>query len=491
VANADLTWALGQFRNEPRSRLRNYALARDYYEGRHRMAFATGQFQTTFGELFQAVSDNLCPAVVDSLVDRLEIIGFSSSSSSGPSSDPRAGEQAPPAEEDPVARAAWDFWRRNRMDVRAPEVHREALLTGDGFAIVWPDPNDANRAHVWPQYAHQMAVEYDADVAGQISRAAKLWRDQASKRLRLNLYFADRIEKYESRAEFQTLQPAKDTPPGSLVVDAWNNPGRDLRLVDRVDNVYGRVPVFHFPNKRIFTYGAGGELGVVYPLQDALNKFTCDMLVAGEFAAFPQRWVTGLEVGDIDEEGRPKRPPFNYGVDKLLYTESADSAFGNFQAADLKQFLEVLENFRAEIARVSGTPLHYLFITRGDFPSGEAMKSAEARFTKKLRDRQTWFGNVWEDLVAFALQIEGQELGESPLDAIWTNASPRSEKEIAETLLMKQKLGVTQRQIFKEMGYSDREIETMLAEQPEPEPAPPDPPAPVDVLPTATETETV
>jgi hypothetical protein len=72
----------------------------------------------------------------------------------------------------------------------------------------------------------------------------------------------------------------------------------------------------------------------------------------------------------------------------------------------LTQYVEVMENHRAEIARVSGTPLHYLFITRGDFPSGEAMKSAEARFTSKVEKLQGSWGNQWEDLLALCLRME-------------------------------------------------------------------------------------
>ena len=90
------------------------------------------------------------------------------------------------------------------------------------------------------------------------------------------------------------------------------------------------------------------------------------------------------------------------------------------------QYVEVQENLRAEIARVSGTPLHYLFITKGDYPSGEAMKSAEARFTRKVEQRQQALGNQWEDLFALAIARGLRREGRRRNFVVeWEEAAPR------------------------------------------------------------------
>jgi hypothetical protein len=91
------------------------------------------------------------------------------------------------------------------------------------------------------------------------------------------------------------------------------------------------------------------------------------------------------------------------------------------------------------------------------------MKSAEARFTKKLGDRQIAFGTNWTDVMTFALRIEGVE-APGPVEPLWVSASPRSELENVQVMLMKQKLGVSKRQLLKELGYDDALIEQMLAE---------------------------
>ena len=61
--------------------------------------------------------------------------------------------------------------------------------------------------------------------------AAKYWRN-ADKHIRLNLFYADRIEKYISKSESEgTLPDAIDFVADSLV-----------------PNPFGVVPVFHFAN---------------------------------------------------------------------------------------------------------------------------------------------------------------------------------------------------------------------------------------------------
>jgi hypothetical protein len=149
-----------------------------------------------------------------------------------------------------------------------------------------------------------------------------------------------------------------------------------------------------------------------------------------------------------------------------LWTVGNDKAkFGQFESGNLDQFLKVQDSFRSEIARVSGTPLHYLMLQTGDFPSGEAMKTAEARFLAKVRDRQTSFGGEWESAMALALQIEGSAETASQMFVQWADPAPASEKERLEALTIKQGLGVTETQLLTEAGYGAADIVRMQAER--------------------------
>lgn len=452
---ADLTWATEHAQD---CHAPHYRIYSNYYEGNHALAFATEKFRNTFGHVFREFAENLCAPVVDSLSDRLEVTGFRSSEASlkveevAPTSSQIEGMPSRPGRKkittvDEIGDACQEIWTKNKMDERSNEVHLESLKMGDAYVIVWP--NDDMEPEIWPNDAMQCRVEYDADNRRRVQRALKVWFDRDITRWRLNVYTPREIRKYQTRNTNASLP----TTEGS-----WQQ-------IDSVNNPYGRVPVFHFPCKKSRRYGIS-ELKSVVPLQNALNKSVLDMMIAMEFASFKQRWAIGLDL-EIDEEtGEPKDPlAKNYGIDRLLAFPDAETKVGQFDATDLGQFLEVQEKFWASASRVSGTPLHYFYITSGDFPSGEAMKSAEARFIKKITDRQVAFGNVWEEVLKFCLQIEGRQVSpETSIETHWVNAAPRSESELADTAVKKQAVGVSRSQNLRELGYTDEEIERMLEE---------------------------
>ena len=67
---------LSQLDAELRARAPEIELWERYYEGVHRLAFATSRFRQTFGNLFHEFSDNWMELIVDASVERLNIQGF-------------------------------------------------------------------------------------------------------------------------------------------------------------------------------------------------------------------------------------------------------------------------------------------------------------------------------------------------------------------------------------------------------------------------------
>lgn len=432
-----------------------YALFRAYYNGQHRLAFATEKFRNAFGNILQAFADNLTPVVIDAVADRLEVTEFQVEEVGGlefgaadAGSVAEAREERVRADLDKLVRRVW---RANRMDQRAGEVHQEALTLGDSYVIVWPSQVDGF-PRISPQRGDAMTVAYDREDPNLMLWAAKVWW-QEDKRVRLTLYYADSIEKWVTTEAHDRLPTdATAFQPAEVPGEPWPLP-----------NPFGRVPVFHFSNNSGIGQFGRSELHDVIPLQDGLNKSVLDLLVAMEFVALPQRFVTGLELEEDDLTGKPKIP-FRVGVDRLWQTSSPEARFGEFPGADLSSFVAVQKEFREEIARVTGTPLHY-FSLMTDPPSGVALRALEARFVKRVRDRQTSYGNVWEDVMAFSMLILGQR--DVRLSAVWVPAEVQDEKEKVETLLAKRDLGVSRRQALREAGYTDEQIAEMEAERQE------------------------
>lgn len=436
TAVSDIQWALDAFHAKSKS----YQYARNYYDGKHELAFASEKLSSTFGRLFKAFSDNLMPTVVETVKDRLKLDGFTIAGSK------RADGTVQPQSQPEID----EIWRRNRLLVRANQVHLDSLIEGDSYVIVWPNAKDDDFPTFYPNQAQSVVIDYDDEQPGYIVRAAKTY-PMKDKRIRLRLYFRDRIETYvtQNRAEGGLPDRASLFVPYLVEGEPWPIP-----------NPYDKVPVFHFGNRVSIGMLGCSELKEAMPLQDALNKSIADMLVAGEFYAVPQRWVTGLEDEDVIKDARRR---FAIASGGLWATTDEKAKFGEFSAADISKFITVSETFRKEIARVSRTPLHF-FALEGEFPSGESMKTAESPLLSKVKDRQEAWGAVWGDAMRFALTIAGQANLEP--EAKWLDTTPRNDSEqISNAGIKVSQLQIPYEQVWREMGYSEEQIVLFAAER--------------------------
>ena len=429
MQNPDLATAIKRLKENQTK----YEKTTRYYKGDHDLAFASAKFKNAFGELFREFSLNLCPAVCDAVRDKLRIENFSVEN--GDRNLPKKG---------------WAIWQRNRMGTRSGQVHKEAVINGDSYVMVWVDPE--KRVTIYPQKALNCTVMYDEETPGKILWAAKTWQT-AEKKTRINLYYPDRIERYISR------QKSEGGLPEPTAMDEYSDDGGDSMIL----NSYGIVPVFHFANNADIGNFGESELANAMPVQDALNKSVLDMLVAMEFVSFPQRYAAGIEL-DYDDEGNPI-PPFKSGVDRLWFTENPDATFGSLEVGDLEQFLKVKADFRIDMACVTGTPLYYFMLPNGNMPSGESLKKSETRFINKVRDRQESFGQVWEDVINFALLIEGSK--DVSLFGDWEDPSPISEKEKLDNIVVKKEIGISDEQALIEAGYGETDVAKMLEQKKE------------------------
>lgn len=434
----DLTWVLKHLR----AKAGTYGLYRQYYDGVHRLAFTTERWRSEFGLMVKGVADNHCPTVVDTLVDRLEIVGFSGSG------DERAKE----------------LWKNNRMDLRSGELHKEAAKQGDAFLLIWPD--ESNEPIFYLETADKMCVRYSVETPGKVVFAGKAWIDYDDKAY-ATLYYPDRIEKYITKVKVSGLLlpdkgDASTWEQRTVVVGVdVDDTGTETELTEPwpLPNPFGRVPIFHFPNDGTLGGYGRSELRDVIPLQDILNKDLSDRLITQEFHSFPQRWAIGLQP-DYDAEGNAKSP--KAGPDRLWFTDNEAAKFGQFDASSLQGFIDIAENDRMEIARVSKTPVHQVAGMTGTPPSGEALRTMESPLMAKVEDRQSLYGAVWEDAMEFAVSLPSGT-GEFDLTCDWKDTTSISDKEKAEGLVLKQTLGVPKQQLWKELGYTPEEIEEMLA----------------------------
>jgi hypothetical protein len=392
----------------------------DYHDGKHRLAFTSQKFRDAFGGMFASFADNWCQLVVDAVEERLNVEGFRFGA------DPKSDKDA------------WTIWQANCLDAESQLAHSEALIKGDAYAIVWGD--DEGNPKVSIESPRDVVVAYAPGNRKKRVAALKRWRDDEG--FHATLFTPDFVYKFHK-------------------VDSANGEWLPRMQSDEVwplPNPLGVVPVVPITNRASLTssYGVSEFLNVI-PQQDAVNKLLADMLIASEYIAYPQRYVTGMEIPVDENTGRPIAP-FNVSLDKLLVAEDPAAKFGSLTAGDLQNYVTGIETLVQHIASQTRTPPHYFYLG-GNFPSGDAIKSAETGLVAKSRRKMRFFGESWEEVMRLCFKVLGDPRGDIfESETVWADPEYRSEAELADALIKRSAIGVPRQQLWEDAGYSQTQI---------------------------------
>jgi hypothetical protein len=354
-----------------------YKTAFDYYDGNQPLVYSTRRLQDAFQNMKAHFEQNWCAVVIDSVIDRLVLKGFT-------------------AKDKADTETLKAIFARNHIELDAYDAHQAALITHEAYLIAWKDEDGSPQ--LWYNDPRLCHLFYRSDNPKKKEFACKWWVDQGDGKTRLNLYYPDRIEHYISRAK----NPQSDK---SFIEDPDNA---------REDNPYDTIPVFHLHMSR---RGRGSELTNIVTLQDAVNKLLSDMMVASEFGSWMQRWaITNADMTSIE----------NSPTETWIIPPSANgdqpTSVGQFEPQPLSGFLEAIDKLASSIAIISRTPKHY-FYGAGTGISGEALLAMEAPLIKKVKQRQENFAVTWQEIGAFLLKLEtGRDVPPEDLTVTWEPA---------------------------------------------------------------------
>lgn len=445
-------WWIKRLSDELNSRHDEMTLNENYYDGNHNLLFATPKFRSAFGQMFSAFSDNFCEVVVDATEERLSVDGFRF-----------GGDENPQADKE-----AWRIWQANGLDAESQVCHTESLVKSRAYTLIWNNPADPETPLITVEDPLQMVVAHDPANKRLRKAAFKRWLDDTGFMFGY-LYLPDRIEKYRSRKPIEKAVSKAELE--AIVWDPWEEEDEAWPL----KNPLGEVPVVAFTNRKRLTGAGKSEIQTVRPIQDAINKMCADMLVSSEFAAFIQRWITGVEVPIDPETGRPIET-FKAHVDRIFATESENAKFGEFSQHDPKVFIGPIEMFIQHLATQTRTPPHYFLASMGNFPSGESLKSAETGLVSKVKRKARHFGESWEETLRLSFKVLGDARGSvSDAETLWQNPEFRTMGELVDALVKLKQIGVPDRALWEEYGATPQQMarwEELKDQEPEEEPVP-------------------
>jgi hypothetical protein len=386
----------------------------DYLRNRQRTVTVPSGVPREVQRLADMAKVNVLPLVVDGVSQSLYVDGY------------RTGRSAD-------ASPAWSIWQSNKMDARQLGVHRSSVSYGASYVTVLPgDTAPAIRGKsprrmssvygeddTWPLWALEA-------VPSQGRWMYRLYDDEA-------VYFLD-----------------------------GNSHGSEVAYVDTRRHGQGVCPVIRFVNVVDLDDEVVGEVEPLIPLQDQINVTTFGLLVAQHYGAFRQRWILGW-VAESEQE------KLHASASRLWTFEDSpdDVKVGEFAETDLKGYLDSREATLRHLASVSQTPAHELVGQLVNL-SAEALAAADASQRRKIAERETTFGESWEQVLALAGSADGLEV-DPGAQVRWRDTESRSLAQTADALgKLAQMLGVPPRALWEKVpGVTQDDLlrwETLAAE---------------------------
>jgi hypothetical protein len=391
-------------KNEP---LTNYYR---YVNGPQPLRYSTERLEEAFEDIKTHFEINWCSVIVDATNDRLALSGFNID-----------------------VPAAQEFMSKTfealQLQLEAQKIHKAALGYTQGYLLIWKNGEEIEAYYNDPRMCE---VFYDPISPKKKIYAAKWFTTADPKVQEITLYYPDRIEHWQATGKPDTK------------ISKWS--AFQKQEPDEA-NPYGVIPVFEFYSE--------GEITRVLYLQDAVNKTFADMMVAGEFGAFVQRWViTQTDPADL------KNSPGTVWWIPAAETEGQGSSVGQFTPTDLTKYLDAMDRLASAMFIITRTPKHYL-VNAGANVSGEALIAMEAPFIKKVKWYQKRFDPFWKDAAQFICKLGGYEIPVEEILTVWEKSEstqPLTEAQTNQTMI---NTGIPLITILRRSGWSEAEITAM------------------------------
>lgn len=326
---------------------------------------------------------NYLPLVVDILVQSLRVVGFRGTQSR-------------------ENLAVWDIWQANGMDAKQAGLIRGAVAFGHSYGIVLPgDPVPVMAA----RSARKLTAMY-------VDPLDDMWP----------VYALDKVDASTNRLidanHIYTISRSRD--------GRW-------ALTDEQEHGVGVCPVVRFRDRVDLDLDMPqGVVESLIPIQSRIDETVFGMLTAQHFGAFHQRWVTGW-TAPKDANGNTKS--LKSSAKNLWTFEDPDVKAGQFQASDLKGYIDSQQSGVRDIAAISQVPPQALLGQMANL-SAEALAATEAGKDRRAAEIETSLGESFEQYLRLAANIAGNPdaAGDDSAQVRWADTTARSLAQVVDAL---------------------------------------------------------
>jgi hypothetical protein len=429
-----------------RERAKEVESARDAYEGRLPLKFASDDFRQYFASRYEHFSDNWVGVVADSPTERLDPIAI----------------QLPGAQKGDED--LWRVWMENDSDAEVGLAFLDAIIGRRSYGMVWGnDQDESTPIQTW-ESPTEVIIGYEPGSRTRRRAGLKLWRDEDDG-VEYALFFTrEEVWRFKRKAQ-RAVSAQLYVPPAALsALGQWE-------LISQEENALGEVPFVEFPNRPLLAREPISDVTGVLAMQHAINLLWSQLFTAADYVAWPQRVVMGTErptVPIFDDNGKliGKRPiPVEkFAVDKLLWLENPDSRIGEWKAGALDVFTGVIEIAVGHVAAQTRTPQHYLVGKMSNL-SADALKAAETGLVKKVEEKQLYFGRSIREMNRLTALAQGDKKKAKAVASStvrWKDAESRSEAQLVDALLKLKTIGFPFEFLAERYGVEPLDLERIM-----------------------------
>ena len=402
-------------------------------------AFADQDRQSDPFEILRKIARvNWADMIVEALIERMKVLGFSTGTTGDTAAD---GE-------------AWRIWQANDLDTSMPQLLRAKGVLGDAYAIVGPIDPLIEAPRITCEDPRQVIAECDPVDRRRVVAALKVFGDDVANVDRAYLYLPG-----EDGGAAQLHKAVRTRKRGVKTLQytsgGWKfEPAEDLPTK--------AVPVVWFPNRADLFGRVMGEFEHVLDDLNRISLLVLQRLQIAMLQAFRQRAVKG-DLPDKDEYGKD----INYdqmfsGDPAAVWLLPNGVEMWESSGVDLTPILESVKADVRELAGRTRTPLYYLYPDSGGSAEGAVTQREGLIFRASSRITET--DGPIESTIALALEVAGKDV---PVDmeTIWQRPDLATLAERYDAASKAKAAGLPERTIWREiLQYSPTQITRIEAE---------------------------
>ena len=457
------------------SRRREVETLEGYFKGQQPLVYASPEWAEVHRNRYSNFSDNWCGVVGSAPGERTEVTGF------------RIGDDADPMSDD--EKVLWGDWEANELPAQASQGFLTATIAKRSAVIVWGDDND--EPDVSWEHPGQVIVDYDPSSPRRRVAALKAWLD--GDRELATLYTADEVWKFQRPASSASVTRDGRTASGLMVVStssqftSGGNGGWAKREATGDDewplgNPLGVVPVVEFRNRPMLGGEPLSDIAGTVAMQDAVNLLWAYLFTAADFASMPARVVMGQEppkVPILDENGQKigEQPVDSKKLTqgRMLWLTGQTTSIGQWDAAKLDVFTEVINVAVKHIASQTKTPIHYIVGDLGNV-NGETLVATETPLAMKVREAHKFYQAPIREVFRLMALVRGNDSVAAACRSgvvQWRDPETRSMAQVSDAALKDRQIGwpfaaILERRYGLDQTAIGRIIEMRAAESTDP-----------------------